>query len=65
MHLKSRRKNKNRIVAFQLEPEPGSALEIESPTISPTKSPKKLMKNKVLNLDKLRANQKNFKKINY
>jgi len=41
---------------FQLEPEPGSAVEIDSPSYSPQKkelSPRKIMNNKVLNIDKL------------
>ena len=55
--LKLRNRNKGkRIVMFQLEPEPGSAVEIDSPSYSPQKkelSPRKIMKNKELNIDKL------------
>ena len=47
---------------FQLEPEPGSAVEVvESPGLSPSKSPKKIMKNKVLNFEKIYINQNNIK----
>ena len=58
MELRNRKKKGNRVVMFQLDPEPGSAVEIESPC-----SPKK-QKDKVLKFEKLYYGQSVKPKFN-
>ena len=54
------KKKAARIVMFQLEPEPGSAVDTESPSPLKSSSPKKVLKNKVLNYEKIYGQSSTF-----